>query len=173
MIGIVGTAGVVLSVVFFVVTQNPTMRDVSALGLGMLLGATIAAVVAVSVFHSDERTRRIAEHKALVSRKLKLVAALPTRADEVSRLQAKVIGYNESIPRVQAAGKAQAEVAKDAKYKSFYDDEQTALGEVEALKQTAAGLIEQRESVMVELARIENLSDEQYLAEQKRLRALD
>jgi hypothetical protein len=58
--GILTASAFVLAIVFFVASQDVTERDWTVFGIGALLGATASALVAVFIFHSSGRARKLA-----------------------------------------------------------------------------------------------------------------
>lgn len=62
--GILTAAAAALGVIFFAATQQISGRDWIVLGIGGLIGATVAAMVATFVFHADARKNRLASTTA-------------------------------------------------------------------------------------------------------------
>lgn len=57
--GMAALAGLAFTVIFFLATQEVGGRDLIVVSLGIVTGAAVAAFVALFVFHSDARKKRL------------------------------------------------------------------------------------------------------------------
>lgn len=106
---ILGLAAFVLGIVFFVVTQTITGRDWATLGIGAVIGGTIAGLIATFVFHADERsTRRAATVEAGKVTAAALEAEKKAKADADRENARKLSDAEADAIRQKAAGEAEA-----------------------------------------------------------------
>lgn len=171
--GIATAASFIFAIIFFAATQAITARDVGALCIGLVFGATLSAFVATFVFHSEVRARRIGQEKAVLARKLKMIDALPTRREELSRLAALIASLDEQAARKDGLKRAMSVKAVESAEQGFAADAASEEGESNAALHAAVGLRAERQVAIAEQARLKEMSDDAFLTELKRLRGLE
>ena len=170
---ILTAASCAFGLVFFVATQEVTGRDWVVLGIGALLGATVAALIAASIFHSSGRAKELAADAALTEKRIALLQALPTRGERLNTLEDNVAELRMRIEEADGNFKAEEAQARDAAEHGFSDM-------VFQLRSNAATWKLEKERSETQLraaeAEIESLKlvgDDEFLEEEKRLRGLD
>lgn len=182
--GILTAAAFVFGLVFFLVTQQLTNRDWAVLGIGALVGATAAALVATFIFHSEARGRAFeaeqsrldliaAADAALVEKRTALIEALPTRRERLDGVEEQVAQLRMSIVKADGnynAGMAQAVDAANHGFQDMVYENQSAANTWKIAKTRFEG---QLRDATADRDRLAGMTDEAYLAEQKSLRGLD
>jgi len=117
---ILSVSAFAFGIVFFVVTQTISGRDWATLGVGALIGGTVAGLIATFIFHADDRAVRrtamieaakiaaageVAEKKALAEAERELARK---RSDaEIEGIRARSVAESDAI-RQRATGEAEA-----------------------------------------------------------------
>lgn len=171
--GIATGASFVFALIFFAATQNLTGRDVFAVTIGLVFGATLAAFISTFVFHRESRSRSIGEQNALAAKRLELVSALTTRSEEIARLAALVTELDAQAAIEDGERNSFAAAAKESTRHGFAADAAREAGQANAALHRAVGLRERRAQANAELDRLRGISDEEYLSQLKHLRGLD
>ncbi|GEP49273.1 hypothetical protein FVP74_07445 [Microbacterium saccharophilum] len=215
--GILTAAAAALGVIFFAATQQVSGRDWIVLGIGGLIGATVAALVATFVFHSDARKNRLASaaataaartesdlkrldeeshartesereaataeqsrldraalaEVALIEKRTALLQALPTRAERLAELREEITQSQINIIEADGNYKSGMISARDAAAHRFLDIAHEREAAANTWKVAKVGFEEKLSALETERDRLARLTDEQYLAEQRRLRGLD
>jgi hypothetical protein len=181
---ILATAGLAAAIVFFAATQELTSRDFVVLALGAIVGATLAALTATMV--SSSNTRRVIEVerqeeararaeaiRTESARRLELLKALPTRQERLRSLRNEIGDLKQQNVIAKGNAASQSESAKEAEaygmIQQAYEHDAAAsswhlrIGEI-------AEYLAELEAEYDELA---NMSDADYLTQQKLVRGLD
>lgn len=171
--GLVGIAGLVLTIYLYFAAQTVTARDWFVFGLGLIVGAMVAAFSASFIFHSRRSESSRDHDKATTTTKAQAISLMPTRAERLREIQAEIAQVRIDIAKAQGTVKSLQYSAEEAASHGFRDiaqdhltNGQTWIIQSEHLAQVFADLLEQMKS-------LEEQSDEEYLAEQKHLRGLD
>ncbi len=120
-----------------------------------------------------EADARIHREQQLLDKQLETVEALPTRSERIQELREKEAVGLMDIQTARGEVEAEEYTARRAQGRSFYDDaaRHTASSVTWSLK--AQYEEEQLQRTRDEIARLQALTDEEFLMEQKHLRGLD
>ncbi|MBD8218343.1 hypothetical protein IFU40_06820 [Microbacterium sp. CFBP 13617] len=166
--GVLTVASFVLGIVFFAATQTVVGRDWIVLAIGAVFGGTLASFLVGWVMLSDRQRRLIGAEKAVLARRLKMVAALPTRQESILDQINRISDLDQEIARAEARIESHALEARGLGWQHRDDEAAIARGESEAAKRAVESLNARREILMDQLADLRSATDEEFAKEQAR-----
>jgi hypothetical protein len=171
--GVAALVALGLTVLAMFNSAGPTWRDIYMVSLGVLLGIFSAASFSAWLWHGDRRTQAREGLEAIISRKVELIEALPTRAEALSKLWLDLA--NTRVEAATAAGNqlANGENALYAKRMGMPAESHISAAAMEASNVRHGYLTNQVGHQVSEIERLTLMTDEEYLAEQKHLRGLN
>lgn len=171
--GISTVATLAVTVFVFLFTEQATFRDFGMLFLGFLLGGFGSATVASLVFYSDRRERSREEARILANKKASLIEELQTRTEAARVQKAKRAELQIAIATANANAQSLIISAQDASRHGFADIATDNLGKSKTWIIQSEYQTEELAEIDAEIARLSQLTDEQYMQEAKHLRGLD
>lgn len=157
--GIAALVGLAFTVIFFLATQEVGARDLIVVSLGLVTGAAIAAFVALFTFHSDARKKRLS------------AAPLKSRLEALREKRAELHDARSALE--SAKGSVQVYEAQAVEALEDMGWPAQAKAHRATAKQWKVSVGHHTEDIQLleaEVRRLDSLTEDEFLKEQKRLR---
>ncbi|MFY9714418.1 MAG: hypothetical protein WAK00_13165 [Microbacterium sp.] len=157
--GIAALVGLAFTVIFFLATQEVGGRDLIVVSLGLVTGAAIAAFVALFIFYSDARKKRLS------------AAPLKSRLEALREKRAELHDARSALEN--ARGMVQVYEAQAVEALEDMGWPAQAKAHRATAKQWKISVAHYTEDIGVleaEVRRLDSLTEDEYLREQKRVR---
>lgn len=163
-------AAAVVAVYALVVNQaEVTARDYSVFALGFIVGATLAVTIVLLAV-----MRKVSGHPDPVNvRKAELVGTIQTRPERLKEVKARIIQARIEAAAAEGSVKANHANAKEAVGYRMAAIAEEHVANAKTWMIAMEGHMADIESLGAEAERLEAITDEAYLAEQKHLKGLD
>lgn len=159
-------------VVFFAATQTISGRDVWVLLIGLLIGAAAAASLVFGIFH--QRMAAIPKPPDPIAlKKAEVIGTLPTRRERLKEVTDRLRQLRIEVEAAQGSVKANQANAQEAMNQRMRATAEELLANAKTWMIAVEGYLAEMQEIVEEAERLEAMTDEDYLAELKRLKGLD
>jgi hypothetical protein len=170
--GLVTVAAAVWLVVDFVTGTPLEQADWKLLMQGAIFGAALVAFIALMSFGHDNRKHRLANEATVAEKKASLVQTLPTRIETIKSKREAIADFEISIAEAEGNANSLNYSAESATRNGFRDIAADQLGKSKTWIIKAKYQVGLIDDLIKDIDRLEGMSDEEYLQEEKRLRGL-